>query len=287
MLLSSLFFKPHIFTDPNSILAITPNSQYGAVRSTLEREQQVGRRAMAVNIARGVIPMLSTAGALVDFMAAADFAVATGMYGLSEKLFEIVYPDKTVRQLIALDTRTFRVGMLLKNNDQRPILFFIHRELVMCSLKGSKCLAPKKSTTNPITLDRLPYVKEFHPSLLKSKLGSLGLIGETVAFSNRLVVISKDESTIGVQPPATIYEIDSSKEIEQGDSATITISGINLASINVAAVGGALEKGITVSAPKLTSDKAVATIDVLIAEDTKPGFTRSPLALLAWPKRFY
>ena len=79
MLLSSLFFRPEIFEGSHSNLALTPKTQYGAVRSTLEREQQVGRRSIAVNIARGVIPMLSKAGALVDSMAAADFAVATGM----------------------------------------------------------------------------------------------------------------------------------------------------------------------------------------------------------------
>ncbi|MCX6611463.1 MAG: hypothetical protein NTW74_11505 [Acidobacteria bacterium] len=268
LLLSSLFFRPKVFS--NTVLALTPNTQYGAVRSTLEREQQVGRRAITVGVARGVIPMLGTAGSLVNATASAEYAVASGLYGLSEKVLEIVYPDKTVRQLVALDTRTFRDGMIIKNNDQKPILFFIHRSIVMCVRKETGCAATFETNVTS-NAPRLNYVKEFNPVKVKELLGHLNLIGEQISFANRLVVTSVDESKVGVAPPPTMYEVNSPDPVKQGGNGQITVSGINLDTITVSPVGGALEKGITIGSPKLTGDKSLATIEVKIAEDAKPG----------------
>ena len=274
LLLTSLFFSPKVLQNisgETGISPLTPNTQYGMVRSTLEREQQVGRRAVSVNIARGIIPMLSTAGALVAQTAAADFAVATGMYGLTEKLFELIYPDKTVRQLVGLDTRAFRDGMVLKNNDQRPILFFIHREIVMCARKVQGCPTTDALTFSTADLLRLKYDKEFNPAAVKIMLGKLTIVGEAVTFSNRIVVTSIDESKVGVSPPATIYAVDPDKSLTQGDKGMIKLSGINLDTITVASSSDALANGITIGTPKVTSDKAAATIEVSIADEAKPG----------------
>jgi hypothetical protein len=268
LLLNSFFFRPK--TLGNQPLAITPNTQYGAVRSTLEREQQVGRRAITVNIARGIIPMLSSAGALVDAGAAADFAAAAGMYGLAEKTFELVYPDKTVRQLIALDTRTFRDGMVLKNNDQKPILLFVHRELVMCAKKSNNCVA-SLTVSNSLTLsNRLPFATYFNPIDVKNLLGDLGLIGERIAFANRLVVTSIDETKVPVAPPATLFDVTGDLKIAQGSSGTIKASGLNLSSLAVSPPGGAKLAGITVEAAKLTTDGAAASISITVADDAEP-----------------
>ncbi len=269
LLLTSLFFRPTIFTGKGAILALTPNTQYGAVRSTLEREQQVGRRAITVGVTRGIIPMLAASTPLLAMGFTSEFAVATTLYGLGEKVFELVYPDKTVRQLIALDSRTFRDGMVLNSNEQKPILFFIHREIVMCAVKDPNCAKSDAAPTrDPLLANRLNFAREFNPAKVKLKLGALNLIGEKVQFANRLVVSSIDESKVGVTPPATVYTAKITADIAQGGSANIEVTGNNLNSISLSSTFGDAFK---IDAPKLAADGSFATIKVNVPEDMRPG----------------
>ena len=110
-----------------------PNDAYSITRSTIEREQQVGTRAIVLNSITGLAGVATgMSGFFVNETHLAQFGVFLGLTNPLVEGFRLIWPDKTVRHLVALDTRVFRGSTIIKNNESRSIFTFISREMVEC-----------------------------------------------------------------------------------------------------------------------------------------------------------
>lgn len=111
-----------------------PNDSYAIVRGTLEREQTVGTRALLIDGIRAAGPIVAAASTFyVNPRPRANYsAFAAILNNPFAEGMQLLLPDRTVRQLIALDTRAVRDSAIIPNNIQQRLLLFVSRELVMC-----------------------------------------------------------------------------------------------------------------------------------------------------------
>ncbi len=164
--------------------APSPNSPYHVTRSTIERDREVGGRAIFLNSLTAALGVYSVAGGFFGTghggVANAANAAAKDRYALFLALgnpvaagFGLIVPDKTIRHLIALDTRAFRDNQIISNNTHQHILTFISRDLVEC--RHTKiCTELKDPAGWEGTLTRIPYnMRRFDPNAIKAGLGNL------------------------------------------------------------------------------------------------------------------
>lgn len=147
------------------------------VRSSIEKEQAFGKRALAMGLINGGGTFLS--GFLPFFHAIgprANFASFTSLFnGQLKEGFGLAVPDLTVRQLNRLENDiVMHEEMILPNNSARSTVVFVPR-----SVLG---LDKKHSADNMDHRDDLQMVRE--------RLGSLILVGRQIErFANRQIVV--------------------------------------------------------------------------------------------------
>ncbi|MBI3696675.1 MAG: hypothetical protein HY238_17775 [Acidobacteria bacterium] len=238
--IASIGFEPPV---EHKLDAPVPTDSYNVGRSTLEREQQVGARALVVNTITGLGPILTGAG--VFFKAAGASSTWKGAVGLFsnpfEKGFELVYPDKTVRQLIGLDTRTLRDSVIIPNNISQRVLVFISRELAECR-KRKKARSCDWKPETPKKDARLPYANDFDPEMVMRRLGTLVVVGRKIEYLNRVRVVSTPQPIVS---PPPVVQPSSELKIAQGTTnKDFTLTGNALRGAGVSVEAGA--------GPKLT-----------------------------------
>ena len=178
------------------------NDPYNIPRGTIEREQQVGTRALFVNSLSGVAGVLTgVSGLFHNIGHKANFNLLVGLDSPATAALELVWPDKTVRYLIAMDTRAFRDAAIVPNNvPAPPILAFISREIVGCKHKA-ECEAPVK---------RVPYTgitrverrkSDFDPGRIRDALGTLVIQGQPIQYLPRVNIAGNSVSV--TTAPAT------------------------------------------------------------------------------------
>ncbi|MDX2270268.1 MAG: hypothetical protein NW208_19355 [Bryobacter sp.] len=182
LLLSGFFFRPPKLDDGRTghAQALEPNDPYSLVRSTIEREQQIGRRAMTMHIVRSFGPLLSLGGTLISGSAVtlAKYGSGVGIFSNGiEKGLDNAYPDQTLRQISRLDANSFQDNLVLRQNEPRRVLVFVGREAVQC---------PKGEKGNCDGM--LPWTRQFVPGQVKERLGVLSLHGHQLAYTRRIRV---------------------------------------------------------------------------------------------------
>ena len=186
--ISSVGFQPHAAPDgATPFEAPLPSDSYNVVRSTVEKEQQTGRRAMLVNAIRGLGPLLSAASAFYSNLGnQGKYNTAVGMFSNPlEKGLELVYPDRTLQQLVGLDTRALRDSVIVPNNLSQRMLVFISREVVECRSRKHRAKSPGDL--------RIAHASDFNPAAVMNALGNLVLVGKGIGYVNRVRVVSKAE----------------------------------------------------------------------------------------------
>jgi|GEM_PF-4145387 len=156
----------------NDLLAITAVDR-PLVRSSIERNQSIGKRALALGLLGGVGTL--TTGFLPFFNALgprAKFSSFTSVLnGQLKDGFTFAVPDLTIRQLNRLDSSlVMDQDFVLPNNSERNTVVFVPRASL--GLKGT---------------DREDLVK------VREKLGTLVLVGRRIErFANRQIVLRSD-----------------------------------------------------------------------------------------------
>jgi hypothetical protein len=274
------------FEPPVPLDAPIPTDAYNITRATLEREQQTGRRALIVNSIKALGPILTASGVFFKSAGASStWKDSVGVFSNPlEKGLELVYPDKTVRQLIALDNRSLRDSVIVSNNISQRILVFISRELVECrkrdtvskkgdsgSKKGDS--ASKKgdsvsSCKSPPTADpryaRLPYSRDFNPELVMRRLGKLVIVGRKIEYLNRVRVVSTPQPI--VSPPPVARSV-SDLSIGQGTSKEFTLIGNAMQGAAVSVEAGS---PLGISHVEPSADGAVVRFKATAPDDCKP-----------------
>lgn len=173
LLVSGFYFRP-----PGELhqQSLEPNDPYSMVRGVIERDQQVGRRAMTMHAVRSFGPLLSLGGTLISGSAVtvAKYGASVGIFSNGiEKGLDAAYPDHTLRQIGRLDANSFQDHLVLRQNEPKRVLVFVSRETVQCPAK-TRCDG------------QLPWTKEFSPREVKRRLGVLSLHGHELAYARRI-----------------------------------------------------------------------------------------------------
>jgi hypothetical protein len=174
----------------NDLLAITAIDR-SLVRSSIEKDQNFGMRALALNLIGGVGTL--TTGFLPFFHALgpkANFSSFTSVLnGNLKEGFTTAVPDLTIRHLNRLDNSlVMDQDFVLPNNSERNTIVFVPRK----TLQLDKDHTDDKKDRR----DDLPLVKE--------KLGRLVLVGRKIdMFENRQIVVRSDRPSLEPEPFAS------------------------------------------------------------------------------------
>lgn len=226
-----------------------PTNSYRATRGTLEREQEIGIRATVVNIVKslgtlytGFLPFWHMPNRRANANLAG--AIFTGPF---EAGLEAVFPDSTTRQLTRLDDQTLRDGLVVKNNTQVVTLAWVPKKLLNLSTDAGKndlgyqmaiCGPPcRPNAPNVPKDDRTPEALKpppnadrnwsDDPQYVNFKLGELVLVGQQIAYINRVQVISTTTG-VPVAPPPTVNGINPPTVEQNSTDLDLTIPGAYL-----------------------------------------------------------
>jgi hypothetical protein len=183
LLLSGFYFRPPAGRHPQ---ALEPNDPYSLVRSVMERDQQVGARAVMMHAVRSMGPLLSLGGALITGgpVTLAKYGASVGIFSNGiEKGLDAAYPDQTLRHLGRLEANSFQDHLVLRQNEPKRVMVFVSREVAQCAAK----LPPGESAR---CHGLLPWSNQFDPRLVKERLGTLQLHGHALSYSRRIRVES-------------------------------------------------------------------------------------------------
>jgi hypothetical protein len=173
LLISGFYFRAR---GADGVQPLEPNDPYAMVRGVIERDQQVGRRALTMHAVRSFGPLLSLGGALISGSATtmAKYGASVGIFSNGiEKGLDAAYPDQTLRQIGRLDANSFQDHLVLRQNEPKRVLVFVSREAVQCPIR-LRCP------------DLMPWTQDFNPREVKRRLGVLSLHGHELAYSRRI-----------------------------------------------------------------------------------------------------
>jgi hypothetical protein len=183
----------------NDLLAVTAIDR-SLVRSSIEKDQNFGVRALALNLIGGVGTL--TTGFLPFFHALgprANFSSLTSVLnGQLKDGFTLAVPDLTIRHLNRLDNSlVMDQDFVLPNNSERNTVVFVPRKALDLD---------KKSGVNCKNQKNLADCKDQRDDLLKVKetLGRLVIVGREIErFQNRQIVVRSDRPSQEPDPFST------------------------------------------------------------------------------------
>ncbi len=167
--ISSILFQ---LPEATGVTAPVPVDPYRIVRGSLEREHMMGLRSTGINVVKGLGPVLAGGGTLFG---GSTYAHVVDIFSNPlEKGLELVFPDKTVPQMAALDSLAMRDNMLIANNTQEVLLTFVSRDLLVTQ-------ANRKQLQRGIR-------GEFDVQAVMRALGNLVLTGKSMTYVDRVTV---------------------------------------------------------------------------------------------------
>jgi hypothetical protein len=219
-----------------------PSSGYRMTRAMLEVGQQLNPRGFVIQAMSAA--SLIAAGALPFFHNAnhkANFASAAALFSdpLSKGL-ELLWPDLTIGELNRLDDQMLHDEMLISNNTQVRTVVFVPKDVVLAYLLASRATsratpgATPAAANNPLKECAAPgpfrelwkCQKRTSVKEVADQLGKLVLVGNQVAFINRVRVESSPVRTPGPPPTNLDLKYENNKAPTTQDGSTnITVTG--------------------------------------------------------------
>lgn len=292
--LAGVFFDQHGKFDQrdrknNSGASPIPNDPYHIVRSTIERNRETGARAVLMNslsLALGVLPgfgafFSSTKFPPTALLSARDrYSLFLGALNPFTLGLGILVPDKTVRHLIAVDTRAVRENLLVPQNTSVRILTFVSRG----SVEGEGCAAfkpddqvPRGAVVQNCLQERLNIEKgvfgarkSFNPPQVKAALGGLVIVGQQIEFKSRIRITARTDEVV----PARLVATPSNPEkliVRQGESSSITLKGTGMLGLTVKIPDGGSELTAAVVQSSVDAKGENATITLSATDKARVG----------------
>ncbi|MCI0488002.1 MAG: hypothetical protein L0229_15535 [Blastocatellia bacterium] len=268
-----------------------PTNSYRSTRGVLEREQEFGRRSIILNSLKaagllftGILPFWKVPNRKANAATVSDLVNGSLTAG-----FELIVPDTTVKQLVRLDDQMLRDGLIVKNNSQVRTLIFVPKKLLNLSRDSGKT-----DQGNPRKDDASVRDWKDDPQYVNIKLGELVLVGQTIAYINRVQVVANSEGG-PITPPPTVTGTDI-QSIEQGATREITFSGVNLQNAVVTGPDGIsipredirVDENGTSFRAKVTVDEKVNPGEYTLIITTKGGqFSKTIKITPATPSQRY
>lgn len=263
--LTAIGFQTKIMKD--AAIPPLPNAPYNIPRGTIEREQQVGNRAIVLHSIESAAGLMTgIAGFVRNTGHRSNYNLGLGLANPVTSGFNLVWPDKTVRHLLTMDTRTFRDAALIANNvPSPPILTFISRELVECKKPVSGQCDGNKTVRG---VKRVPQSRTaFNPHLIKERLGVLMIAGQPIQYLPRISVTSNRVVETAAPPVANALGKDG--DLEQGSKdvrLVITGNGFQTAKI----VPDPASK-ITITTPVIDANGRSMEVKATVDDNALPG----------------
>lgn len=242
-----------------------PNDPYNFPRSTIEKEQQVGGRAIIRHSIEAVAGVMAGFSGFVSGPKS-DYGLVIGLASPVTTGFDLVWPDRTVRHLIAIDSRSFRDGIIVPNNvPSPPVLAFISREIVECKKVTSRTPACVQKVRG---IERVPRNKrKFNPNEIMKSLGDLVLAGQPIYYLPRVSVSGNRVTPTPVPPVAN--PPGASGDVRQGTTGhTIPVTGNGL--LNAAAAAAA-NTGVTIASQSVDPNGTSMTLTLNVSDNAPPG----------------
>ena len=232
----------HTFTPLDSDLAQAeklPTNDYHIVRSTIEKQQSHGARAIVLGsleaaglLAGAGIPYFHNPGPKANYSTA--IAIASGPL---IKAYNLVFPDATIAELAHLDNLALHDSTIIPNNNQTRTVVFVPRDTLKSYFQhnGSgeasekfPCANAKKATTLVMFSGEVAkqHCNEKNPLDVKYWLGNLILIGDQIQYRNRIQV-----KTAQAEPqvaPLKLTPTDFVIEDLDAKPTTVTLTGASL-----------------------------------------------------------
>jgi hypothetical protein len=207
---------------------IVPTNSYRATRGTLEKEQQVGVRASVVNAVKsfgllysGFLPFWHMPNRKANANLAGEI-----LNGPFEKGLEAVWPDLTVRQLTRLDDQTLRDGLIVNNNSQVVTLAWVPKKLLnIASEADDQYLTEYLGRPGALKADKARPGRDWRdePQYVNWRLREMVIVGQAIAYINRVQVISTNEGG-GVTPPPTARGMNP-QTLKRGEESSVIFTG--------------------------------------------------------------
>jgi hypothetical protein len=207
---------------------IVPTNSYRATRGTLEKEQQVGIRASVVNAVKsfgllysGFLPFWHMPNRKANANLAGEI-----LNGPFEKGLEAVWPDLTVRQLTRLDDQTLRDGLIINNNSQIVTLAWVPKKLLnIASEADDQYLTEYLGRAGAFKADKARPGRDWRdePQYVNWRLREMVIVGQAIAYINRVQVISTSEGG-GVTPPPTARGMNP-QTLKRGEESSVIFTG--------------------------------------------------------------
>lgn len=203
---------------------IVPTNSYRATRGTLEKEQQVGVRASVVNAVKsfgllysGFLPFWHMPNRRANANLAGEI-----LNGPFEKGLEAVWPDLTVRQLTRLDDQTLRDGLIVNNNSQVVTLAWVPKKLLnIASEADSEYLKRPNASKADTARNGRDWRDE--PQYVNWRLHKMVIVGQAIAYINRVQVITTSEGG-GVTPPPAARGMNP-QTLKRGEESSVIFTG--------------------------------------------------------------
>lgn len=232
----------HTFTPLNSDFAQAeklPTNDYHIVRSTIEKEQTHGTRAVVLSsleaaalLAAGGIPYFHNSGPKANYSTAIAIAGDPLV-----KAYNLVFPDPTIAQLAHLDNLALHDSTIISNNNQTRTVVFVPRDTLKGYFQQSNssrgadnfpCTNQKKSATLMVFSGEVAtrHCNDKNPLDVKYWLGNLILIGDQIQYRNRIQVKTvQNESQVA---PLKLAPTDFVIEDLATKPANVTLTGASL-----------------------------------------------------------
>jgi len=183
---SSILFR---LPETAGVSAPIPTDPYHVVRGTLDREHEVGIRNTSINLIKAVGPILVGSGVFFAANTAASLnhgllysRVVNLFTNPFEKGFEMVFPDKTTSQMVALDNQALRDSALISNDSQQTLLVFVSRDVLLPPKDGTAGAGSRRRAL------RRGIRADFDPISVMRELGEMVLVGKSVQYVNRIQI---------------------------------------------------------------------------------------------------
>jgi hypothetical protein len=244
-----------------------PGNNYKITRGTIEWEQRIGPRNFTVNLIKGLGPVLT--GFVPYFHELnhrGNFSEAINIFSNPiEKGFELVIPDRTVRNLDRLEDQVIHEGIIVPNNTQaKTYKIFLPRDF----LRSIMDEAFAKSLTDKAGAEKVLKSKyRDDPVKVMLQLGQLVLIGDKVQHLNRVQVISRSLTAGPVETPNIALFGD--QFVAQGEVKELKFNGSFADDVRATFVN--TDSGLEVVETKVSDGGKVLTLRVKANDDATIG----------------
>jgi hypothetical protein len=224
-----------------------PASSYMITRGSIAHGQIWSSRNIVINSLKAFGPFLTGFTPFFhDLNHRGNFSEGVNIFSNPlEKGIEAVIPDETIAQLQRLDEEILRDGMIIRNNRQIRTRVFVPKDV----LRLKKDLDGKDMRDDPM--------------MVTLALGRMSLIGNTIAYINRVSVTSGGSGE--VKPPPTVNP-KATETILQHSSVTITFTGTSLEQASISS-----DSPDTIQVSEVTSTATSVSAKITVTNQALPG----------------